>query len=497
MNPINIYAFTRNLDSYNMSRLDKQMSRRGYYLKIKDWETKGILGLIGHLEKLMPVYNLEFFYSFQIPKLGKEFDLLRISDDTVINVELKSEMIPEAAILKQLNQNRYYLSSLGKNMRSYTYISGCDTLYRLTNSGKLIISDFEELVSDLNDQRNLYRGNIEELFKEENYIISPLNEPLKFLRQEYFLTSQQKDIEKKILKNIEFGKYSIQGFTGLPGTGKTLLLYDIAMKLSEDRKVLIVHCGSMNEELAKLNERLKRIDFVVEKDSESADFIEYSALLVDEGHNMSSKMYEILVSSAKENGLPVVICYDCEDAIAREEMTGSSVYIFEAEEGFEKYRLTNRIRANSELSSFIQCVMQGSRYNHRKEYPNVSVSFAGDDEETIELVKFYNSLGYTFIVDTDRYNVNSGIGPIVPECITDAANKEYNKVVMVMDEDFYYDEICFELRSRISSSSMSSGESRVKNLFHGLNRAKNGLAIIARNNLQVYDALLTIVQGHN
>ena len=34
--------------------------------------------------------SLRFFYSFQIPRLGKEFDLLQIKDEQIVNIELKS-----------------------------------------------------------------------------------------------------------------------------------------------------------------------------------------------------------------------------------------------------------------------------------------------------------------------------------------------------------------------------------------------------------------------
>ena len=47
-----------------------------------------------------------------------------------------------------------------------------------------------------------YDGNIEELFRAELYLISPLREPERFLQKEYFLTAQQRDIERQILKGI-------------------------------------------------------------------------------------------------------------------------------------------------------------------------------------------------------------------------------------------------------------------------------------------------------
>ena len=68
-----------------------------------------------------------------------------------------------------------------------------------------------------------YGGEIEDLFQAEMYLISPLTEPLKFLRKEYFLTSQQRDIKRQILKRIRTEHTGYYSFSGLPGTGKTLL----------------------------------------------------------------------------------------------------------------------------------------------------------------------------------------------------------------------------------------------------------------------------------
>ena len=57
---------------------------------------------------MQAVYALRFFYSFQIPRLGKEFDLLQIKEEQILNLELKSGQVSDEAIRKQLIQNRYY-----------------------------------------------------------------------------------------------------------------------------------------------------------------------------------------------------------------------------------------------------------------------------------------------------------------------------------------------------------------------------------------------------
>ena len=81
-----------------------------------------------------------YFVSYSIKQIGKEFDLLRISSDYIINIELKSRPVSTEAIKKQLIQNRYYLSMLGKTIYSYTYISSENRLVRLSNTDKIIDS---------------------------------------------------------------------------------------------------------------------------------------------------------------------------------------------------------------------------------------------------------------------------------------------------------------------------------------------------------------------
>ncbi len=115
MKAISVYALTREQNIHHLQKLERQLSERDYFLKIKEWELNSMKGLVKQLEGHMKeVYALRFFYSFQIPKLGKEFDLLQIKEDQILNLELKSGIVSDEAIRKQLIQNRYYLSVLGR-----------------------------------------------------------------------------------------------------------------------------------------------------------------------------------------------------------------------------------------------------------------------------------------------------------------------------------------------------------------------------------------------
>lgn len=492
MKPINIYALTRTMSIENISRLERQMSGRKYYLAVKNWEIESLRRLLGHLEEYMPsADDLRFFYSFQIPKLGKEFDLIRISEDTVINIELKSKPVLEEQIKKQLAQNRYYLATLGLNIRSYTYISSEDKLVRLTGGGNVVETPWQDLCLDLEKQTFIYESDVENLFKEEQYIISPLADPERFLKKEYFLTSQQKDIERKILAKIAEEGHCIQGFSGLPGTGKTLLLYDIAMRLSERQKVAIFHCASFSEELRQLDERLKRIEFMdgllmVEENS----LKDYSAILVDEAHKMPKCVVDNIIDISGKMKLPVVFCYDNEDSIEDDELFGSAISAIERLNNYTSYKLTNRIRANSELSAFIQCLMQGSSYNHRKDYPSVQAAYANDSTEAYKLIEYYIRSGYTYIFDEDIEKVGSEDGRAVEVSL--CGRQEYENVVMLLDESFYY-----EVLGGLRSKNTDDIHSPVRNLFHGLSRAKEELAVVVMKNEPLMSVVLSILQGND
>lgn len=512
MKPINIYALTRIDNSQDIERLERQMSKRNRFLKIKKWEIAGLRSFSAHLSEVVEDSEaLAFFYSFTMPKLGKEFDLLRVNDDIVVNIELKSGNVSEDMIRRQLIQNKYYLSTLSKNMYFYTFISNQNRLVRLSNSGRLVDCEWEELGKVIERQENCYDGNIEELFKEDRYLISPLTDPGRFLRQEYFLTLQQKDIRKSIFKNIRHNdghikrEFSVQGFTGLPGTGKTILLYDIAMQLSKGQRVCVLHFGSLEKELEQLDERLKRVDFyycddireiIIDK-AVSNNFIEettskkietienkniltlhndYSAILIDEGHRINECSLSAILDFARQCKVPVIFSYDKEDAIVPEERYSGGAELIEGIEGYMRYKLTNRIRMNSELSSFIACVMCVHGRNYRHDYPSVSLVYANDDKEAEILLQNFERDGYIYIWD-------DGVDTLAATC------KEFDKVVMMIDDTFHYDENGF-----LRNKDIVDNNSRVRNLYHGLSRAKKNIAIVVKENLTVFEKLLYILQ---
>lgn len=474
MKSISIYALTRKQNIEHLQKLEQQLSGREHMLKMKEWELESMRALVERLElHMQDVSALRLFYSFQIPRLGKEFDLLQIRENQIINIELKSGAVSEEAIQKQLIQNRYYLSALSKPIQSYTYISSQNRLMRLTNHDHVIEASWNQLCAALQKEGKDYSDDIENLFRAEWYLFSPLTEPNRFLNKEYFLTAQQRDIKRQILKKIREEQTGYFSFSGLPGTGKTLLLYDIAMKLSNRQQVCIIHCGEAGKKWEILHKRLQRIDFLSDNQLETQFSLEdYHAILVDEAHLLSVEKLNVLLNMSEDR--PIIFSSDSEEMISPKEIDQSTMKRMEELPNLQTFRLTNRIRTNAELSSFIQNMMHLPVRKNQNEFPHVSVVYANDTKEADTLVQDYIRQGYQYF--SQMGNAELGI----------TAVRDTEQMVVMLDERYYYDEDQY-LRSR---NPMQNGQSEVRRLFHLLNQAKENLAFVVKENETLYGILL-------
>lgn len=104
---------------------EKILSNRCKISSLGDREKGSVFHLVDYLllngcmfEKLN-----NFYYSYTIPHIGKEFDLLKISDEKILNIELKSENVGLDRIKIQLLRNYNYLKYLSKQMYLFTFIS--------------------------------------------------------------------------------------------------------------------------------------------------------------------------------------------------------------------------------------------------------------------------------------------------------------------------------------------------------------------------------------
>lgn len=205
----------------------------------------------------------------------------------------------------------------------------------------------------------------------------------------------------------------------------------------------------------------------------------YSAILVDEAHLLSVEQLKILEECKKQ--IPIIFSSDTEDMISPEELDREIPQRLAGLPDVQSFHMTNRIRTNAELSSFIQNMLDLSRRKGQKGYPNIEVVYANDDTEAVCLMQGYARRGYLY---------------------QNPAMRDVNRLVAVLDEQYYYDEDGYLRAGKISEASyeitrITTSEGRKSNvrlLFHQLNQAKEKLAIVIKDNPSVYDTILDILQ---
>ena len=185
MKPVNVYVLSRVMESEVFTAFEKLLSGREEHVAARKTEMAALRSMVENIEAydesaLSGGLFSSFYYSFSIPQISKEFDLLRISNELVINIELKSHATSEK-VLRQLKKNEYYLKFLCRTIKLFSYVEEDKTFYQMTEDGELEIVDVPEVCSLLRQQESCYVGDLEDLFRTSDFLVSPINSPDRFI----------------------------------------------------------------------------------------------------------------------------------------------------------------------------------------------------------------------------------------------------------------------------------------------------------------------------
>lgn len=431
----------------------------------------------------------DFYLGYSIKQISKEFDLLRFGNDTIINIELKKENVGEKRIKKQLIRNEYYLSFLKNEIFNYTYVMQENKLYYLDECEELIEVNFDVLISKLSEQVVMEIEDINELFDPSNYLVSPFNSTQAFVEGDYFLTGHQESIKDDILELSVNNGPSFISIYGAAGTGKTLLTYDIAKEYINNSRVLIFHCGSLNSGHEKLKTNYSWMIAPI-KNLNEYNLNSYDLIIIDEVQRIYKSQLDKILESIKNINIKCIFSYDSKQCLALWEMKNNIPKYIEEEVSPKTYKLTEKIRTNKEIASFIKNLFDLSKINPNQEYSNINVRYFSNcfnAKRYIETLRQgWKIINYTPSMyenyPYDKYNFFS----------EDNAHKvigqEFDKVVAVIDRCFYYDQ-----EGKLATKNYNFYYHPKKMLFQILTRARRKLSIIIIDNEELLNQCLNIL----
>lgn len=440
-----------------------------------------------------------FFVSYTIAQISKEFDYLRFGTDYILNLEIKDELLDaekEEKILKQMRKNFYYLKFAEKPICIVTYVEN-DGFYQYDFENDIVEKIEVGLVAYYLKSQNIdYSVDPDKLFVPSNYLISPFNSTKKFVNGEYFLTDLQQNIKNEINKELQETSFMFFCLSANAGTGKTLLMYDIAKeKIALGNKVLIIHCGKLNSGHEKLiydyNWRIKPIK-TISDDEKNIRLEGYDYIFIDEAQRIREGQLNALIDKISLLQIPTFFSFDPLQYLREGEDRDLTQYlnIKYPHINTSTKKLTNKIRTNKAMSSFIYNLMKIGSSNDRQDYSCVSIDYIENIAELKEYIDFLKENGWMAITYTtaqygwDPYDELANIGEKNAHAVI---GQEFPKVVFVMNENFRYNDAGYLIAQKSYYSAKGM-------LYQIATRVVDELKIIVLNNPELYVKLLEVKQ---
>ncbi|WP_144513712.1 DNA/RNA helicase domain-containing protein [Bacillus mycoides] len=407
----------------------------------KNSELEDITALVERLKaitKKKMIFN-HYYVGFTIKQIGKEFDLLRVGLNHHINIELKRENTGER-IRKQLIKNKYYLNSLGKEVFSFTYVTSEDKLYFLEKDNSITESNFEFLVEKIASQDVMEIDDLNKLFDPTNYLVSPFNSTERFIENEYFLTQLQESIKGRFHTLNSSSTNKLFAIEGAAGTGKTLLIYDLAKEyINEGKKVAILHCGNLNNGHSKLINNYSW-NIIPVKDYRSLLSEQFDLIILDETQRIYKNQLENIIEYAVNNKITCIFSFDPKQCLHDSEIRNNiPEYVYPIVQ--ENFKLTEKIRTNPEISAFIKNLFNLSNRSPQQSYENIEIQYYSHIDEARGYINALRLNGWTTINYTvSRFKWNS-LDNIMVQADDNAhtvIGQEFDNVISIVGDSFRY-----------------------------------------------------------
>ncbi len=481
--PVNFYQVTRCKNASAFTALLKYQSGNDA-LKIREREFLSMRILADMLyANGVSVPEMDGFVLSASFRFGKEFDLLKITPSACLNIELKSSLqsYPPAQadekIFHQLSKNFHYLSVLGRALQLYTVVTDTMKCYHFTECSALEEVPFSEIVLAVKQFFGEYLRNIEQLFLPSEYLVSPLNHPAKFLAHAYFLTHDQEEKKKDILER--FSGSAFLALTGEAGTGKTLMLYDIAKTLAEFAPVAVLHCAPvLPVSLSAIQHAVPNLSVFCPENFPLPEIQHYAYIFIDETQRIDFDLLSRIGERLKTTEISAFMTFE-EKQILHQDEQQQKITSWITSHCDKLYTLKNTIRTNREIMHFIR-----KFYDLRYRIPP---RIQQELPEHIQLCFAENGLELDNLKEYFQLPCNGGYQFIPLDACHAVIGQEFDHVMLILDGNFNY----------VNQKLHSENSALMHNLYQALTRARNKLIFLVTDENLFQHMLMILEDSEN
>lgn len=294
-------------------------------------DAEGLLSLISFIYES----NMDnFVVSYMIDRICKEFDLLKIGNNTIVNIEIKLSNRKDK--INQIRQNYFLLKNQydDYHIHIYSYIKAGNKFFQYNPStDELIESNHCWLNEDLELIKNPEIPNLNVDIK------SVYKNPEFFLENKYILSNAQEIIKDKVVKKNS----GIFVISGSGGTGKSLLALDIYKTLSNGKNIIFLTPFAKEKIISKklLNQFNIRMAKYFPINNETFDVV-----IVDEAQRIGREH----LNKIKDKSKYLILFYDKEQDI--DGINQIDIFLDEHKDEIEKTSIKQVIRNDSTIDRY-------------------------------------------------------------------------------------------------------------------------------------------------
>lgn len=440
--------------------------------------------------------------------VSEEFDILRFSDKKIINIELKSERISDEEIKRQLNRHDYFLKSIDIDLevKLFTYIQETDELFKYCDNKKDIVPcKFNELIDEI--PTDFVEKNLLERLNPTSFIISPYSDIKRFSSSQYFFNIQQKEAENLLKKSDK----RLLGLRGGAGTGKSLILFDVAEYFSSnlEYKVLFIFCSKMEVDEIMNIDKVVSFKFTDIVNVVNIDLETFDIIIIDESQRLTKSQWDNYISLLDQGKIDkLILSVDNAQTLRPEEkelnIEDKLKKISENDKDKIEYvdYLTNSVRSDIELETFIKKLFDKKKSIKEIDFPKVNAVYFENENnardfieycrnkenfvpiELPECKKFKN--GYVYSTELEKiYNSSNSAFNVV--------GREFDRVVLPLRQEISYDS-----EGKLIIDTKKNYRYLAENcLFQAITRVKSELLLVVIGNEKLYRKIYEILTWKN